>query len=75
MAMYQDEKETIVWRDYCIQHLGSILPGLSPHRQKYADSLLWQATDDNTGVIAGTALLALYHNVSRGLAKRFPGEK
>jgi len=67
MAMFQDQTESPVWRDYCIQHLGSIWAGLSEHRKGYARKLLWQATRDETGAIAGTALLALYHNAGQDI--------
>jgi hypothetical protein len=67
MAMYQDDNETAVWQDYCIQHLGSIYSGMSSHRRSYAKRLLRRATENETGAIAGTSLLALYHNTQSGL--------
>lgn len=67
MSMAQDEAEPDVWRDYCIQHLGSILPGLSEHRREVAVRVLWQKTREEAGVVAGTAFLALYYNAQRGL--------
>ncbi|MDD4735769.1 MAG: HEAT repeat domain-containing protein [Kiritimatiellae bacterium] len=67
MSMAQDEAETDVWRDYCIQHLGSILPALSEHRREVAVPMLWQETRETAGCRAGTAFLALYYNAQRGL--------
>jgi hypothetical protein len=65
MRMYADEQQGEVWRDYCIQHLGTLYNRAdSPTRRVIAD-LFWKATEQKDGTIAGTTLLALEDNVHK----------
>ena len=62
MAMYGDRSHDEVWRDYCIQHLGDIVPEIRDEagREK-AIRVLWSATDERQGSIPGTGLIALFN--------------
>jgi len=64
MAMYEDKTQDPGWRDYCIQHLGHGY-NRAPIDLRYAiRELLWKATKDAEGGIAGTALIALCNNIN-----------
>jgi HEAT repeat protein len=60
IAMFNDPAHDPVWRDYCIQHLGSVYAGITPLAlQEQARQTLWTATSEKQGSIPGTALIAL----------------
>ncbi len=64
MAMYFDKSHHVVWRDYCIQHLGGILKRMSdPEQKNKAVAAFWEAATETDSSIAGTSLLAMRHNV------------
>lgn len=66
VALYKDETQPLVLRDYAIQHLaayleqagGSTGPGLDREHQQ-AWQVLWAALQQSDGSLAGTALLGL----------------
>lgn len=67
MTAQADPLHSAIWRDYCLQHLGSLLPALAPDKASRARALLWSALDDRSGAIAGTALIALHRNLGEGV--------
>lgn len=63
MAMFYDKGHDGVWRDYCVQHLGSFYLKIdNANEQKMARDLFWAATHETDSSIAGTALIALANN-------------
>ncbi|MDD4873252.1 MAG: hypothetical protein PHR77_22075, partial [Kiritimatiellae bacterium] len=66
MAMYYDKGHDGVWRDYCVQHLGSFYPKIdNTSEQKMVRDLFWVATREIDSSIAGTALIALANNMDQ----------
>ena len=60
IAMFNDPAHDAVWRDYCIQHLGSVYAEITPLAlQEQARQTLWAAASEKQGTIPGTALIAL----------------
>lgn len=60
IAMFNDPAHDAVWRDYCIQHLGSVYADTTPlAMQEQARQTLWAAASEKQGPIPGTALIAL----------------
>ncbi|MBM4165235.1 MAG: hypothetical protein FJ222_12465 [Lentisphaerae bacterium] len=60
IAMFNDPAHDPVWRDYCIQHLGSVYAVITPLAlQEQARQTLWTAASEKQGSIPGTALIAL----------------
>ena len=64
---FNDPRQSEVWRDYCLQHFGTLLQLLDQGRATAAQDFLWQATDERTGAMAGTALIALQRNLEHGV--------
>ncbi len=63
MALHNDRSQDVVWRDYCVQHLGSIYDQMDDSQEKaWAQGLIWKATTETDSSIAGTALIALANN-------------
>lgn len=63
MTMYGDPSHDVVWRDYCIQHLGDLYSEIKEKEvQSRALGILWAAADEKQGSIPGTALIALFGN-------------
>ena len=63
IAMFKDTTHDEVWRDYCVQHLGSIYKLVRDEADKKAISdVFWLGADMKTGSIPGTALIALMNN-------------
>jgi hypothetical protein len=58
--MFHDETTDEVWRDYCIQHLGTWYgkEGDAGRRETIRD-VLWAATAETDSSIGGTALISL----------------
>ena len=66
MAMYGDRSHDEVWRDYCIQHLGDVYPGIgAPAVRVETRRVLWSASDERKGSIPGTALIALSNQLGQ----------
>lgn len=64
IVMYKDREHNDVWRDYCIQHLGTIYQKLGDQKEKTKlMDVLWQATEETNLSIAGTALISLQRNI------------
>ena len=57
-AVSQDE----VWRDYCVQHAGTLVERADSVAREDIMALLWNAADQKSGCLAGTALIALVNN-------------
>jgi hypothetical protein len=70
MAMFRDRTHEDVWRDYCLQHLGALHVALPPAGQEQVVALLWEAADEKTGMIPGTALIALSNVAGQAGADR-----
>lgn len=68
MSAFADHRQSEAWRDYCLQHLGTLLPLIGPERAAAAQDMLWQATGERTGALAGTALISLQRNNGRGVS-------
>jgi hypothetical protein len=63
IAMYHDKRHDVVWRDYCIQHLGTFYRKIPSAADKAAaHRLFWAGTDEKAGTFAGTSLIALTAN-------------
>ena len=71
MSMYYDPTQDAIWRDYCVQHLGSLYAKTADEQeQRWIRDLFWQATEETAGSIAGTALIALSDNAGQpGIGK------
>lgn len=62
-AIYDDTSLDPVWRDYCIQFLGSLCAHTADAATRARiRATLWQATSDTQEATAGTALIALSRN-------------
>ena len=64
--VYSDTEQDIVVRDYALQHLGHLID--EGGEKEEIQPVLEKATKETEGTIAGTALLALYHNQADGSA-------
>ncbi len=76
-AMYNNRHHNTVWRDYCIQHLGTLYPRLRNQKEK-TDLIktLWQATEETDLSIGGTALISLKRNINApGVSAKMITEK
>lgn len=63
IAMYHDMRHDVVWRDYCIQHLGTFYRKIPVAAdQAAAHRLFWSGTGEQAGTFAGTSLIALTSN-------------
>lgn len=62
MAMAEEKKQSAVWRDYCVQHLGAVMERLSPEERRRCAGLFAGKTRLAEAGIAGTALIALSNN-------------
>lgn len=64
VAMFNDRTHDALWRDYCIQGLGTLIKRIEHPRQKeLACATLWAATRESATHIGGTGLIALRYNV------------
>jgi len=64
MAMYADANHDDGWRDYCIQHLGLLLPRLSdPRERRAAEAMLERAAREKGTSLGGTSLIAMRNNI------------
>ena len=77
IAGYRNPSVDPVWRDYCIQFLGSLIPKTEDEAVRARIvGVLWDATRDTAEATAGTALIALHRNLdvegvgSESLARR-----
>jgi hypothetical protein len=52
-----------VWRDYCVQHLGTLYRAAEGDDRAAVRDVFWSAADEKTAGIAGTALIALVNNL------------
>ena len=62
IVLYQDESQGEVWRDYCVQHLGTLYKAAEGADREAARKLLFQATELRQSSIPGTALIAIANN-------------
>jgi len=72
IAMSRDKEHDVLWRDYCLQHLGGwYRKAASDDEKEDIASALWDATGEKKGSISGTALLSLSFNVGGpGIAEK-----
>ncbi len=56
---FYDETQDPVWRDYCIQHLGTLYRATRDEDRAALEQVFWEATDTKEQSTAGTALIAL----------------
>ncbi len=68
MVAGQDPRQSEVWRDYCIQHLGALYARTEGDVAEKVGKTLRSALDNREGAIAGTALLALAANRGQAIA-------
>ncbi len=59
IGISKDPQQFATMRDYAIQHLQPLYKKLDTNSQTLIRSVLWQATDETTNSIAGTAMFAL----------------
>jgi len=64
LALAGDPSTDPVWRDYCVQFLGMGFPKWSAADRKTVVSFLVDVAQKGKGATGGTALIALYYNVS-----------
>ena len=62
VVLHQDESQGEVWRDYCVQHLGTLYKAAEGADREATRKLLFQATELMQSSIPGTALIALANN-------------
>jgi len=62
VELYRDKAQHPVWRDYCIQHLGTLFAAAQGEQKEAVTDILWSATDEKKSGMAGTALIALTNN-------------
>lgn len=65
MAMFYDESGDYTWRDYCVQHLGSIYSTSAADGKREAILQLFKDAAHPDVGMAGTAALALKNNVGQ----------
>ena len=70
VAMFGDVTQDEVWRDYCIQHLGTLYKAAEGADREAVKKLFLQATDLKQGSIPGTALIALANNAGSDIASQ-----
>ncbi len=75
MQAFADERQSEVWRDYCLQHIGTLLRWLQGERAVSALNMLWQGTEQRAGALAGTALIALQRNVAHGVSQEHVADR
>src|SRR6202040_709205 len=59
IAIYEDQVQDVVMRDYALQHFLPVYDRANTHEKVDLQNALWQATGETDGSIAGTSLLAL----------------
>jgi len=64
VTMFSDKGHSVIWRDYCLQFMGRLLPESSLKDKKLIENALLSAIDDKDSGIAGAALIAINHNKS-----------
>lgn len=64
---FLDPRQSEAWRDYCLQKTGLLLRRLNGDRASTARDMLWRATEERAGALAGTALIALQRNIEYGV--------
>ena len=62
VVLFQDESQGEVWRDYCVQHLGTLFKAAEGADRDATHKLLFQATELRQSSIPGTALIAIANN-------------
>ena len=62
IAMFRDEEGNLTWRDYCVQHLGSLYAtdAATGHREQIRQ--VWSDALNPDLHMAGTVILALQHS-------------
>lgn len=61
MTLYCDKSQHPVWREYCLQHLGTLYDRAKMHQPGIAN-LIGEALTEEGGSLAGTALIAMRRN-------------
>jgi hypothetical protein len=75
VAMFYDESLNTKWRDYCIQHLGTVYPRTQPDKRPVVDQLYEDAIQPGSQ-FAGTTLLSMKRSTTgNGLSKEWVAEK
>lgn len=62
-ALFDDRTQDPVWRDYCVQHLGTMYRATEGPDRTSLRELLWSAAEEKQRGLAGTALIALLNNL------------
>lgn len=63
VRMHRDKTHDMVWRDYCLQHMGHWFKHAADDERPTVLEVLWDATTETHSSLAGTALIALAANV------------
>ena len=75
IAMFGEATQDEVWRDYCIQHLGTLYKAAQGTDRERVRKLFFQATELKQGSIPGTALIALANNAGPDIASQAIADK
>ncbi|MGE4489991.1 MAG: HEAT repeat domain-containing protein, partial [Kiritimatiellales bacterium] len=75
VVMFHDQSLNPTWRDYCIQHLGTVCPRVALEKQPVIRQLYLDALEPGSR-FAGTTLLSMKRSAGTpGLTKEFVAEK
>jgi hypothetical protein len=75
MNLYCDKSQDPVWREYCVQHLGTVFKNASLYQGQLL-TLFDDALNEKEGSLAGTTLIAMDQNVGvAGLSEESLAEK
>ena len=75
VVMFYDESRNATWRDYCIQHLGTVYPRTQPDKRPVIKQLYEDAIQPGSQ-FAGTTLLSMKRSTDGdGLSKEWVAEK
>ena len=65
VEMFNNQKNSSIWRDYCIQFMGRWYKNASEEEQKQMLKAMLGALDEHKNGIAGAALIALRSNIGQ----------
>ena len=65
VEMYNNKKNSSIWRDYCVQFMGRWYKKASAEEQKQMKKAITSALDEHKNGIAGAALIALRSNIGQ----------
>jgi HEAT repeats len=69
VEMFNNKKNSSIWRDYCVQFMGRWYKKATTEEQKQMKKAISSALDEHKNGIAGAALIALRSNIGQGEIK------